>query len=160
MSTPEAHLWYPAEGTTLCQPQKMCFLQWQDLFRRVYCLYRGIFSRPRECLVIVEWLESTTLRKLWSFHRFAIFYRRFISGFSMIVALITDCIKNGDFEWTTTVSRTFQEIKKKLTEAPVLRLSDLYKPFEICDASRVGIGHVLSQEGHPIAFFSEKLNES
>jgi len=50
-------------------------------------------------------------------------------------------------------------LKNKLTNAHVLAMSNFAKPFEIeCDASNVGIEAVLLQDGHPIAYFSEKLS--
>jgi len=48
-----------------------------------------------------------------------------------------------------------------MIEAPILQQYDLSNFFEVtCDASGVGIGGVLSQDGHHIAYFSEKLNET
>ena len=58
---------------------------------------------------------------------------------------ITDCLKQGEFGWTKIAAMVFREIKERMTEAPVMRLSDFTKAFEItCDASSIGIGGVLS----------------
>ena len=68
-------------------------------------------------------------------------------------------MKPGLFIWTKMANKAFEEIKSKMVNPCILRLLDFEKVFEAaCDASHVGIGAVLSQEGHPVAFFSAKLN--
>ena len=66
--------------------------------------------------------------------------------------------KNVEFKWESEQEKAFNTLKEKLTNAPILALPNFSKSFELeCDASNVGIGVVLLQEGYPIAYFSEKL---
>jgi len=77
------------------------------------------------------------------------------------MAPMTEIIKGTSFQWTPKAQPAFEEIKTRLTQAPVLSLSCFSKVFEVeCDASGVGIGGVLTPEGKPLAFFSEKLCDS
>ena len=77
------------------------------------------------------------------------------------MAPITDCMKKNQFVWTKAATKAFEEIKKRQTEAPILALIDFSKVFEVaCDVLNVGIRGMLNQEGHPIVFFSKKLNEA
>ena len=77
------------------------------------------------------------------------------------MAPITDYLKKGEFHWSHITRKAFVEIKKRMVSAPVMRLSDFSEVFEmVCDASGIGIGRVLTQEGHPVAYFSKKLNDA
>ena len=67
--------------------------------------------------------------------------------------------KNVPFVWSDAQEEAFNVLKDKLTHAPLLQLPDFNKMFELeCDASGIGLGGVLLQEGKPVAYFSEKLS--
>jgi hypothetical protein len=69
-------------------------------------------------------------------------------------------VKGNTFEWTSRRETRFQELKKRLSMAPVLTMSDMEKPFSIyCNASEQGLGCVLMQDGHVVAYASRQLRK-
>ena len=68
--------------------------------------------------------------------------------------------KNLMWHWFEECQRAFEQLKKAISQEPVLALPDHTMPFEVqTDAFDFAIGGVLMQEGHPIAFESRKLND-
>ena len=139
---------------------KYSFMKKQVYFLGFIISDQGVEADPTKVQVIKSWPAPRNFFEVRNFHGLATFYRRFIRNFSTIMASITECLKSKKIVWTITTNNAFNEIKKKMGEAPVLKLPDFSKIFEVaCDASHVGVGGVLSQEEHSIAFYSEKLNE-
>ena len=67
--------------------------------------------------------------------------------------------KEAKWQWTTTEQTAFNNMKKILSKEVLLSYPDFNQPFEIyTDASKTQLGAVISQKGHPIAFYSQKLN--
>ncbi|GKD20862.1 putative nucleotidyltransferase, ribonuclease H [Tanacetum coccineum] len=83
-------------------------------------------------------------------------------GYSAIASPLTDLLKkNKAWIWDEECQVAFESLKKAVMKEPVLRLPDVTMPFELhTDASDFAIGGVLMQDGHPIAFESQKLNET
>jgi hypothetical protein len=68
--------------------------------------------------------------------------------------------KDKRFEWTPACEASFQELKKRLTTALILVMPDMENPFSIyCDASGHGLGCVLMQDGHMVAYASRQLRK-
>jgi hypothetical protein len=89
------------------------------------------------------------------------YYRRFIEGFSKLAKpMITLLEKNAKFVWSDKCQANFEELKRRLTTTPMLTLPDLSKSLSIyCDASHLGLGCVLMQEGKVVAYASRQLRK-
>ena len=121
----------------------------------------GIAVDPSKVSDVLKWEPPRTVAEIRSFLGLAGYYRRFIEGFSKIVKPLTSLLEKGkEFKWSEACQSSFEELKKRLTTAPVLIMPDLQKSFDIyCDASRQGLGCVLMQEGHVIAYASRQLRK-
>jgi len=119
----------------------------------------GVEVDPEKVKAVSEWKQPTSASEIRSFLGLAGYYRRFIEGFSKIARPMTELLrKDTKFVWSEACERSFQELKRRLTSAPVLVLPDNQKSFVVyCDASRQGLGCVLMQEGRVVAYASRQL---
>jgi hypothetical protein len=87
------------------------------------------------------------------------YYHRFIPNFSKIAKSMTKLLeKDVKFKWSLQCEEAFITLKKLLTIVPVLAQPNIKKLFDVyCDASGMGIGCVLMQDGCAIAYASRQL---
>ncbi|GJS95141.1 reverse transcriptase domain-containing protein [Tanacetum coccineum] len=116
--------------------------------------------------VIAKLPHPTTVKGVRSFLGHAGFYRRFIQDFSKIARPMTHLLeKETPFFFSKECIESFNTLKRKLTEAPILIAPDWDLPFELmCDASDFAIGAVLGQQKNkhfqPIHYASKTMTEA
>ena len=126
----------------------------------------GIEVDPEKIEAIQSWQVPATVKGVQSFLGFCNFYRRFIREYGRIVKpLVRLTRKEIPFLFDQGCRTAFEELKKRLTTAPVLGHYDpLRQSMLELDASDGVVAGILSQldetdqQWHPIAYFSKTMN--
>ncbi|XP_058198534.1 uncharacterized protein LOC131314055 [Rhododendron vialii] len=105
----------------------------------------GVSVDPRKIESIMNWQRPKNVFEIRSFLGLAGYYRRFVLDFSRLAAPMTRLTRKGTrFVWSDSCETAFEELKKRLTTAPVLIVPERGVGYSMyCDASKEGLGCVL-----------------
>jgi len=152
----EQAFWVLLQEQFVLKLSKCTFAQPQVEYLGHLVSAQGVEPVLAKVQVIQQWPEPQSGRALKSFLGLAGFYRCFIRGYATIAAPLTKLVTADPFQWTEEARAAFVHLKEMLTSTPVLRLPDFSLTFTVeTDASGTGMGAVLTQRGHPIAYFSK-----
>ncbi|XP_052878049.1 uncharacterized mitochondrial protein AtMg00860-like [Gossypium arboreum] len=117
---------------------------------------KGIRVDPRKNKAMLDWKQPKNVSEIRCFLGLVRYYQRFIKGFSLIVVPLTKLLRKGvSFVWTDTQQSSFEKLKFILTQAPILIQPKSGREFVVYnDASHVGLGCVLMQNGKVVAYAS------
>lgn len=119
----------------------------------------GVKPDPEKLVAVKNWPQPKTVKQVRAFLGLTGYYRRFISRYAQIASPLTELLKKGGFVWGDTAEEAFELLKEALVSAPVLAYPDFSLPFIVeTDACNIGVGAVLAQLEHPVAYYSRKLS--
>ncbi|KAJ8761702.1 hypothetical protein K2173_004478 [Erythroxylum novogranatense] len=120
---------------------------------------QGVHVDHKKIEAVVNWEAPKNVTEVRSCLGLAGYYRRFVEGFSMIAAPMTKLLrKNQKFLWSDECQKSFEELKHRLTSAPILVLPSRDEGYTVYnDASRKGLGCVLMQGDRVITYASRQL---
>ena len=119
----------------------------------------GVSIDPEKVEAVISWERLKSVFEIRSFLGLAGYYRIFIEDFYRIAAPMTRLTrKEVKFDWNDRCEEAFQELKRRLTSAPILIVPGRGQGYIVhCDASRAGLGCVLMQSGRVVAYGSRQL---
>ena len=116
----------------------------------------GIRVDPAKIEAAVSWKLPRNVIEVGSFLGLAEYYRQFVKGFSIIASPLTKLLRKWvKFEWDDKCQLSFDQLKIILVEAPMLTQPTSGREYVMySDASRIGLGCVLMQDGKVVAYAS------
>ena len=119
----------------------------------------GISPDPAKVEAVVSWPVPQSVSEVRGFLGLTGWCRIFVEKYALIAGPLTELTRKEEpFLWTDKRQSAFDRLKEILASEPVLKLPDFQKTFEvIVDACGQGIGGILQQEHHPIAYESRQL---
>ena len=111
---------------------------------------------------ILEMPSPTDIDQVRRFLGLITYLAKFVPNMSDLTAPIRVLLKKDvEFHWEEPQETSFQNCKKVLTQAPVLKYYNSKEPIVLsCDASSKGLGAVILQGGRPVAYASKALTET
>lgn len=104
------------------------------------------------------WPVPTNATGLRGFLSLTGYYRKFVANYGVLAKPLTQLLTKKGFHWDERTQAAFDLLKQAMTSTPVLALPDFTKPFAIeTDACDTGVGAILVQDGHPMAYMSKVL---
>jgi hypothetical protein len=119
----------------------------------------GVTTDTKNKQFVLNWPVPTNVKEVRGLLGLAGYYRKFVRHFGILSRPLAELLKKHVvFHWTSETQASFEALKVALTSTPVLALPNFSKTFEIeTNASAIGVGVVLMQDGHPLAFLSKAL---
>ena len=107
--------------------------------------YRGIEESPGKVKAVQNFAIHRSVKYVRSFLGLASFYRRLVPHFDDVKSLTQLTKKDNIWDWDQECQESFDELKSKLSNTPLLAFPDFKVQFILTDTSTVGLGAVLSQ---------------